>query len=144
MSNSDDPKPLQANKIAHIMSVPAEDLADAEVMRTALEYARDPANTAARREARAARERAAEAEYARVLTWHDKVLSRWALGPLAKGVLKLHRPEQSGYRAVCMGCDSEGYDAELPEWPCRTYVFVARKVGAKFDEHDRPILEEGS
>lgn len=35
--------------------------------------------------------------------------------------MALHRPAMRGrFGAVCEGCDAEGYEVELPDWPCRT------------------------
>lgn len=92
---------------------------------------------------RAAVERDRQAAYARVLLWHDKVLKRHAVGPLAKRMLELHRPElvEGEPDAVCTGCDPGAPESYHPEWPCRTYVQAARYVGARFDEHDRPVFE---
>lgn len=93
-----------------------------------------------KRAAQRARERR-EAAYAAALVWHDKVLKRTD-DALARCMLELHRPEPDAYAIRCHGCDSEGYDAEWPEWPCRTYVAAARHVGAKFDKDHKPVLED--
>ncbi len=50
-------------------------------------------------------------------------------------VLKLHKPQDtypSGGptgRLLCFGCDIDGYDAEHPEWPCRTVGTIAARLG---------------
>jgi hypothetical protein len=45
-----------------------------------------------------------------------------AASPLAAAVLDLHKPV--GPWPHCNGCDMEGYEAEWPEFPCRTYTLV--------------------
>lgn len=47
--------------------------------------------------------------------------------PTIRAVLDLHGPVFDGYMdtALCRGCDSDGWDAEDPEWPCRTVRVIA-------------------
>jgi hypothetical protein len=40
---------------------------------------------------------------------------------MCEQVRELHGDER-GLR--CLGCDMEGYEAEAPEWPCRTATLV--------------------
>lgn len=46
--------------------------------------------------------------------------------PLARAVLDLHAENERG---ECEGYDFEGYEAEQPEWPCRTTHVVADYLG---------------
>lgn len=46
--------------------------------------------------------------------------------PLSRAVLDLHQEDERGY---CEGEDLDGYDAEYPEWPCRTVEVVAAHHG---------------
>lgn len=40
-------------------------------------------------------------------------------------LLQLHAPERTFETFyTCRGCDFSGYDAEAPEWPCRTYSLL--------------------
>jgi len=58
------------------------------------------------------------------------VLAR-ATDPALRAVLDLHRPviETSGAWPVCQGCDSDdGPDAEPPEWPCRTWTLIRKRL----------------
>jgi hypothetical protein len=43
----------------------------------------------------------------------------------ARAILDLHK-EHNRY---CEGCDFGGYEAEAPDWPCRTVVLTASLVG---------------
>lgn len=59
--------------------------------------------------------------------------------PLARAVLDLHHEQgmyrESGYPwPTCDGCDMDGYEAEPPEWPCRTVQAVARHYGIALPE----------
>jgi len=91
-------------------------------------------------EERTAAERRA-AEYARVGAAHDERMAafRQALAavtdPVARVVLDLHSEacsrdclEECGIH-FCGGCDFAGYDAESPDWPCRTVEAVAGVLG---------------
>lgn len=44
--------------------------------------------------------------------------------PLARAILDLHATDTIE-RPTCGGCDIDGYEAEAPEWPCRTVQTVA-------------------
>lgn len=70
------------------------------------------------------RRRAAEADQERRarLLRHDQLIAT-ATG-LQRAVLELHAPVP-GAREVCEGCDIDGYEAEPPEWPCRTWALAA-------------------
>ena len=46
--------------------------------------------------------------------------------PVAHLVLDLHSEDEHG---DCAGCDFTGYEAERPEWPCRTVEAVAAHYG---------------
>lgn len=46
--------------------------------------------------------------------------------PLARAVLDLHAEND---RHECEGDDMDGYEAEYPEWPCRTVETVAAHYG---------------
>lgn len=49
--------------------------------------------------------------------------------PIARAVLDLHAEQDGVAWTVCRGCDSDGYDAEPPPWPCRTVDAVAEALG---------------
>jgi hypothetical protein len=57
-------------------------------------------------------------------TWHQHLtrMAEAAGGTLAVAVLELHGPDES---SDCRGCDSEGYEAEAPEWGCQTVQLIA-------------------
>ena len=80
---------------------------------------------------RAAAERA-RAEYERRAAARAQVLAaaREQLAaitdPLARTVLDLHEEHDDG---TCLGDDIDGYDAERPDWPCRTTVAIAEHYG---------------
>ncbi len=63
-----------------------------------------------------------EAEHATVLA---------AAHPLVLPILELHGPVfgEAGYdnTAYCEGCDVDGYEAEQPGFPCRTYDLASGK-----------------
>jgi hypothetical protein len=70
----------------------------------------------AKAEARAAERRAEVAS-------HEAMVA--AASGLLLQVLTLHAPVQDTRGLLsCHGCDYGGYDAEPPEWPCRTYVLA--------------------
>lgn len=46
--------------------------------------------------------------------------------PLARAVLDLHAEDEYG---ECSGDDLDGYEAEPPDWPCRTVVKIAEHYG---------------
>lgn len=54
-----------------------------------------------------------------------------AESPITRAVLDLHGPVFEGYQntALCRGCDSDGWDSEDPEWPCRTVQVIAGAYG---------------
>lgn len=44
---------------------------------------------------------------------------------VVRSLAKLHAPaEATDHGAVCHGCDVDGYDAEAPVWPCRTWQLL--------------------
>lgn len=49
--------------------------------------------------------------------------------PVARIVLDLHTENPHG---ECVGDDMDGYEAESPEWPCRTVEAVAAHYGITF------------
>lgn len=57
--------------------------------------------------------------------------------PLAAAVLQLHAPSEERH-ARCLGCDYDGFEAEPPEFPCRTY----RLVTGGPPEHPTPSQDE--
>ncbi|MFJ1765050.1 hypothetical protein ACIOD2_32315 [Amycolatopsis sp. NPDC088138] len=71
----------------------------------------DPADVARRRAEREAKEAHEDARHAELL----------AAGGLAQAVAELHSPDD---RRECGGCDFDGYEAERPEWPCRTWTLL--------------------
>jgi hypothetical protein len=46
--------------------------------------------------------------------------------PLTRAMLDLHAEDERG---ECAGCDFDGYEAESPDWPCRTIEAVAAHRG---------------
>jgi hypothetical protein len=75
---------------------------------------------AARDEQRQARVRAMEDEHARLTEIAD---------PIVASVLRLHQPvtDWSSW-GHCDGCESGGYEAEAPGWPCDTYTLIAEQL----------------
>lgn len=69
------------------------------------------------------RKRAEEraAEYRAALARHDELLATTT--GLRHAILGLHAPVPKSYgdEHECRGCELNGYDAEHPDWPCRTY-----------------------
>lgn len=63
-----------------------------------------------------------------VLREHAERLA--ASGGLRRAILELHAPVVSDYSYTprCEGCDMDGYDAEPPPFPCRSYE-LARDFG---------------
>jgi hypothetical protein len=56
-------------------------------------------------------------------------------------VVELHQPAPWSVATdgtvrgwICEGCDSDGYDAEWPSWPCRTSTVVAEVLGVSLEE----------
>lgn len=43
-----------------------------------------------------------------------------------KAILDLHQPEDRFGTRSCQGDDFGGYEAEAPEWPCRTIIALAK------------------
>jgi hypothetical protein len=63
------------------------------------------------------------------------VALRAATSGVVRALVDLHAPVD-GYQVgdriygwVCRGCDSEGYETEPPDWPCRTTVTIADDAG---------------
>lgn len=52
---------------------------------------------------------------------------------LAEEMLTLHAPNAE---VRCDGCDFSGYEAESPEWPCRSYRRTAERYSRRFVEDD--------
>lgn len=46
--------------------------------------------------------------------------------PLTRAVLDLHEEHEDG---TCWGDDIDGYEAERPDWPCRTIEVIAAHYG---------------
>ncbi len=65
---------------------------------------------------------AAQAELPAALAALDAIQDTWA-----RRILDLHGRDADTYRVgwVCSGCDMDGYEAERPEWPCRTTATIA-------------------
>lgn len=63
--------------------------------------------------------------------------ARTALGliqhPVARVVLDLHK-EAGEYYRHCEGCDFGGFEAEEPEYPCRTVVVIAKHFAIEMPE----------
>lgn len=86
-------------------------------------------------------ERAAmDAESAKWTAWKQRQDARQArglaslrevAGPLVRRLLDLHAADDRG---ECLGCDSSGYEAERPEWPCRTVDAIAEHHGIEMEE----------
>lgn len=77
--------------------------------------------------------------YRRLLT--EWVASRPAAENALVEVIELHGPKPDYVRAdgtvdrwVCEGCESHGYDAEYPPWPCETSAVIARHLGVEVTE----------
>lgn len=81
----------------------------------------------AERERRAAEYRRRAAEDAAKLEAARTVLAELT-DPLARAVLDLHAEDEHG---ECAGCDYSGYEAESPDWPCRTVDVVAARFGVE-------------
>lgn len=77
-------------------------------------------------------ERARQHDIKRAAAWAVYDAARPALAsvsdPVARTVLDLHRSE-TVESPKCEGCDMDGYDAERPDWPCRTVQAVAEHYG---------------
>lgn len=53
---------------------------------------------------------------------------------LLRQVVELHGPTNpSSLGWECEGCDFDGYEAERPQWPCRTTELIAEKFGVPLD-----------
>lgn len=139
MSSDEPENPLAYKKIAHEIPVSEEVLRDAQELQSAMTAYWDLSPAERQERERAARQ-AREAQYAAVLQWHDRNIARWSVGPLAKGLLELHRPEPDEHGPVCHGCDTGEPESYYPEFPCRTYVFVARYIGAPLTDAGQPVL----
>lgn len=83
--------------------------------------------------------------------WHERFRrddaarqQRYAVGymalleadPATAVVARLHAPDDHPWALRCEGCDFGGYDAEAPDWPCRT-------IGALADHHDIDMTYSG-
>lgn len=55
--------------------------------------------------------------------------------PFVRALLDLHSADEYGN---CRGCDFAGYDAEPPEYPCRTVALVAYHASIEMPETWRP------
>ena len=66
--------------------------------------------------------------------------------PLARDVLDLHQRDVLSGRWYCGGCDAEGYEVDVPSWPCRTTRLVAAHYGIELpkDATDIRRPEDGS
>lgn len=51
---------------------------------------------------------------------HSKLIE---LNTIIGAIARLHSPDNH-YR-TCTGCDYAGYEAEQPDWPCRTWELIA-------------------
>jgi hypothetical protein len=56
-------------------------------------------------------------------------------------ILNLHAMDEHGR---CAGCDVSGYEAEQPEWPCRTVHLLAELRGITAPKHVPEVAEWGS
>lgn len=74
---------------------------------------------------RAAREEVERERRATVSAAHIAALA--GADAFRRAVLELHAPVFGEYSSwpVCEGCDMNGYEAEAPEHPCRTYELAA-------------------
>jgi len=111
------------HKVSYFMPVSTELLAEHTAMSQLLDAAftrrPDPEAAARQKAERAARLQEHLARHRAVLATLD--------GKLA-AVLDLHKPhDHGGWDATCDGCDFAGYEAEEPEWPCRTWLLVAEQ-----------------
>lgn len=117
---------FQVNKIGFSVPVSSELLRQAqevgEAMQIAMGLKPDPRTPEQIAADRAVWEEQRRQERADIDAKHSAALAN-AEG-LARAVLVLHAPvfdsEWSRY-AVCQGCDIDGYEAEWPAFPCRTY-----------------------
>jgi hypothetical protein len=94
---------LPFQKIAHLIPVTKEMLED---FKPALDA--DVSRWRIDQERRHAREDARQAELI-------------AAGGVGAALAQLHAPDE---RRECNGCDFDGWEAERPEWPCRTWVLL--------------------
>lgn len=65
---------------------------------------------------------AVEAELARRLAVHARIVEHDT--GLRHQVALLHAPVREGDGYVCEGCDAAGWEVEVPEWPCRTWLLL--------------------
>lgn len=96
--------PLDVRKLASITYIPTELLKDWTT-------APDPADVARWRAETQDRHAHEDARHAELL----------AAGGVVAALAALHAPDN---RRDCEGCDFGGYDAEAPEWPCRTWQLL--------------------
>lgn len=70
----------------------------------------------------------AEAERYRHAARHAELLK--STSAVVRSMAELHGPVVSltYSRAVCDGCDMDGYECESPEWPCRTWLLLDETV----------------
>lgn len=84
----------------------------------------------------------------RVEAWrvydHARGLLTAITSPAFALIVALHWPNDVE-RPVCAGCDIDGYEAEEPEWPCRTIRVVAAAEGIALPEthlDSRPEVDQ--
>lgn len=53
--------------------------------------------------------------------------------PVTRAILDLHHADEVEF-PKCKGCDFGGYEAEEPEWPCRTVQAVAAQHGIELPD----------
>lgn len=61
---------------------------------------------------------------------HKQLLAKaeFSRAVVLKAVIELHRPSSGQYHIHCQGCDSDGWDSEPPEYPCRTIELIKEKI----------------
>lgn len=67
---------------------------------------------------------------------YQRLLDHTGAGSLLHDLIELHGPTPFMVHNdgtvrwwVCEGCDSEGYEAESPGWPCRTIQLIMCSLG---------------
>lgn len=104
----------EIKKIGHVIHISREMLLDEGLVEPTAGERATRERYAAEQDARIEAERRRRAEaFARLADLDDRV---------ARAVLELHRADERG---ECRGCDVAGYEAEQPDWPCRTVETVA-------------------
>lgn len=56
-------------------------------------------------------------------------LDEATVNPIVQKILDLHAEVDTSWRPHCEGCDADGYDADYPEWPCRTTLAITEALG---------------